>query len=379
MSDYQSISIKDAMNNIATNKYLLPAIQRKFVWETNQIETLFDSIMRDYPINSFMLWKINDNNIKQNYKFYLFIKNFVQKFGEDNLDAPTNLLSNEFYAVIDGQQRLTSLYIGLIGSYKIKKQNKWWKENESKTAMVEKELYLEITTKLSSNIDNENSFNFKFLSKEEIQNDKQINPTHFWFKVGEVLRFQKLNDVNAYLIKNNLLGNEFAVFALTELFSKINTEKVINYYCVDVQDQDKVLDVFIRTNSGGTPLSFSDLLMSISSANWKKYDARDELKTIREEIYSFGTPNLNVSQYFILNSRLVLSDVDVSFKINNFGRTNISIFENNWENIKKSIVSTFELLEKLHFNDILLRAKNAAIPIAYYIYKNNLADKISSS
>lgn len=69
MSKYNSISIKDAMHNIATNQYLLPAIQRKFVWESEQIEMLLDSIMRNYPINSFMFWKITDNSIKQNYTF----------------------------------------------------------------------------------------------------------------------------------------------------------------------------------------------------------------------------------------------------------------------------------------------------------------------
>ena len=78
MSNYQSITIKDAMNNIANSTYLLPAIQRKFVWGIDQIEMLFDSLLRGYPINSFMLWKINDNDIKQNYKFYQFIKDFVQ-------------------------------------------------------------------------------------------------------------------------------------------------------------------------------------------------------------------------------------------------------------------------------------------------------------
>lgn len=379
MSNYESISVKKALTNIATNKYLLPAIQRKFVWEIEQIEMLFDSIMRNYPINSFMLWQITDDEIKQNNKFYIFLKDFVQKFGEDNPDAPTQLLSNNFFAVIDGQQRLTSLYIGLIGSYKVKKQNKWWKLNEETTPMVKKELYLEITKQLSSNVDNEKIYNFKFLSDEEKQYDEENNPTHIWFKVGDVLKFNKLSDVNNYLIKNNLLENEFAMNTLTELNSKINNEEIINYYCVDVQDQDKVLDIFIRANSGGTPLSFSDLLMSIAAANWTELDAREEISLIKKEIYAYGNPNFNVSQDFILKSLLVLSDVDIAFKIKNFGRNNIAVFEKNWKRIKKSLVSTFNLLETLHFNDTLLRAKNAAIPIAYYIYKNNLEDEIIKS
>lgn len=64
------ITIKDAIDNIFHRKYLLPAIQRKFTWSSGQIEMLFDSILRGYPINSFMFWKISEENIKSNYKFY---------------------------------------------------------------------------------------------------------------------------------------------------------------------------------------------------------------------------------------------------------------------------------------------------------------------
>ena len=192
-------------------------------------------------------------------------------------------MTNDFYAIIDGQQRLTSLYIGLIGSYKVKKPSKWWMENEQKTQMSKKELFIELSQQLPSKIDNEKLYNFKFLSQEDIQNDLKENPTHFWFKVGDVLKFKELSDVNTFLINNNLFTNPFSMTTLTKLFNHLNEKELINYYCVDVQDQDKVLEIFIRTNSGGTPLSFSDLLMSISSANWKKYDAREEMKEIKEK------------------------------------------------------------------------------------------------
>ena len=71
MSKYNSITIKEAMNSIAQNRYVLPAIQRKFVWRPEQIEMLFDSIMRNYPINSFMMWNITDENIQHNYKLII--------------------------------------------------------------------------------------------------------------------------------------------------------------------------------------------------------------------------------------------------------------------------------------------------------------------
>ncbi len=230
------------MNNIATNYYLLPAIQRKFVWEIDQIEKLFDSILRNYPINSFMFWKITDTKIKHDYKFYQFIKDYARKFNEDNPDAPSKLLTNDFYAVIDGQQRLTSLYIGLIGTYRLKRPNKHWKNNED--SMPTRILYLELSEPLESKIDNEKLYNFSFLTKTELEDDKRKNPNHYWFKVGEILRFKELSDVNKYLISNGLIGNNYAVDTLSDLFNKVNKEELINFYVVEEQDQDKVLDVF---------------------------------------------------------------------------------------------------------------------------------------
>ena len=376
MSNYESKTIKEVMSNIASNQYLLPAIQRKFVWEIEQVEMLFDSILRGYPINSFMFWKITSPTIKSDYKFYVFIKDFAKKFHEDNPDAPTQLL-NDFYAIIDGQQRMTSLYIGLIGSYRVKKPNMWWKDTEE--AMPTKKLYLELSSSLNSTIDNEKMYNFKFLTDDELKDDMKNNPSHFWFKAGDILKFTKLSDINAYAIKNNLLNNEFALSTLSDFFNTINAIDLVNYYVVDDQDQDKVLDIFLRTNSGGTPLSFSDLLMSIASANWKKYDAREEMQKVKNEIYAYGNPPFDVTQDFILKALLVLSDSDVRFKIVNFGKTNIAMFETKWSSIKESLVATFNLLEQLGFNDSLLRSKNAAIPIAYYIYKNGLANTITKT
>ena len=376
MSKYNSITVREAMNKIASNNYVLPAIQRKFVWRPDQIETLFDSILRNYPINSFMFWEITDTALKQNYKFYSFIKDYADRYNEDNPDAPTRLLNTPFIAVIDGQQRLTSLYIGLNGTYRYKKPNKWWSNDEE--AMPTRRLYLNISKPVESKIDNEKMFDFRFLSNEDLNYLKSTSNDK-WFEVSKIINFSDLGDVNAYLIENDLQDNKFAMKTLSNLMQKINNEELINFYTEKEQDQDKVLDVFIRTNSGGTMLSFSDLLMSIASANWTKLDARQEIKVVREEIRQYGSPNFNVSQDFILKSLLVLSDVDVRFKIANFGKDNISIFENNWEKKRKSIVSSFKLLSSLGFNDTLIRAKNAVIPIAYYVLINDLSEDIVKS
>ena len=58
MSYETAKTIKSILEDISVNKYLLPSIQREFVWSTSQIEKLFDSLMRDYLINSFLFWQV---------------------------------------------------------------------------------------------------------------------------------------------------------------------------------------------------------------------------------------------------------------------------------------------------------------------------------
>lgn len=74
-NDYQKpISIREAMIHIQNAEYVLPGIQRKFTWDIPRIEALFDSIMQGYPINTLMLWKITDPDIKRNYPFFEFLE-----------------------------------------------------------------------------------------------------------------------------------------------------------------------------------------------------------------------------------------------------------------------------------------------------------------
>jgi uncharacterized protein with ParB-like and HNH nuclease domain len=80
--------------------------------------------------------------------------------------------------------------------------------------------------------------------------------------------------------------SEFAARALSKLHSVIHSERVINFYLVTESDTDRALNIFVRVNSGGEPLSLSDMLMSTLIANWTK-DARQEIFGLVDEIKSF--------------------------------------------------------------------------------------------
>ena len=368
----QPITIKEAIDNIYNRYYLIPAIQRKFTWSSEQIEMLFDSIMRGYPISSFMFWKICEPNLKSDYKFYQFLTNYREFFADDNLDIDTTGVP-DFEAVVDGQQRLTSLYIGLRGTYAYKMPRKWLKDNED--SIPTRRLYLCLSESVNQEYDNQKKYDFRFLTSEEYM---EVSKKSTWFLVKDILDLDSLQKVNKYINDNHLQENEYASDTLIGLFSQIHKEPLINFYLQEEQDSDKVLEIFIRANSGGTPLTFSDLLMSISSANWKTIDARKEIKDVIDKVYEIGKPSFIISKDFILKTCLVLYVDNIKFQLKNFTQSNVKLFEDNWSEIKKSILAAFTLFDKLGFNDKSFRAKNAAIPIIYYIHSHNLADKINT-
>jgi len=75
--------------------------------------------MQDYPINTFMFWEVTDNEIKNKFRFYSFLKKYIEYKGGNNEEINTKGYP-DFKAIIDGQQRLNSLYIGLKVVFHIK-------------------------------------------------------------------------------------------------------------------------------------------------------------------------------------------------------------------------------------------------------------------
>ena len=91
MAFVEPITVTEAIDSIHKKLYLLPAIQREFVWGTEQIERLFDSLMRDYPINSFLFWEVEKEN-SDKYQFYEFVREYHER---DNRHNPKANLDGE--------------------------------------------------------------------------------------------------------------------------------------------------------------------------------------------------------------------------------------------------------------------------------------------
>jgi uncharacterized protein with ParB-like and HNH nuclease domain len=369
------ITIKKVIDNIKRRHYVLPSIQREFVWDTEQIEQLFDSLMRDYPISTFLFWKVEKSKIK-NFQFYEFLKHYHEKDAKHNNKADLEA-DEDIIALLDGQQRMTSIFISLCGTYAKKTPYYRW---DSPHAFPKKRLYLNLTNK-SQEIEVE--YDFKFLSEEEVS---KINDG-FWFECSKILQYTDISKVMEFLMLNGLMDTSkytqeeasYALNTLNQFFNIVHQKGTISYFLEEGEELDKVLQIFIRINSGGTKLSYSDLLLSIATAQWKEKDAREVIHEFVDDINRIGE-GFNFNKDFVLKACLVLADfTDIKFKVDNFTKENMAIIEALWDQFSFSIRIAIELASKFGYSRDNLLANNAITPIAYYIFKNSFQDTILHS
>jgi len=344
------------------------------VWTQEQVKILFDSLMRDYPINAFLFWRVPKEKACE-FKFYEFLREYHQKDKRHNSKA--NVSGNDdLMAVLDGQQRLTSLYIALKGTYASKLSYKRW---DNPQAYPKKKLYLNLLAKAE---DETLKYDFEFLTDAEA---KENDDKHHWFPVGKILDLKEQDEVNDYLIQAGVFDipntdkRRYANKALFKLHKVIHVEPNISYYLEQSTELDKVLNIFIRVNSGGTTLSYSDLLLSFATAQWEQRDAREEINEFVDEINEIGE-GFNVNKDFVLKAALVLCDMqDISFKVDNFNRTNMLKIENEWESITQAIRDALRLISSFGFSRENISSNNLIIPIAYYLKTIGLPNNFESS
>lgn len=258
MSFQTPLSVEEMLIAIHRREYLMPAIQREFVWGTGQIVKLFDSLMRGYPVGSFLLWSVKPETA-QSYTFYEFLTHYHER---DNpyADKATVLPGAGTTAVLDGQQRLTSLNIALYGSFAEKKKYAWW---NSPNAFPVKKLYLNL---VDDPKDEELGlkYDLRFLTDKEAAAEQDAEDK--WFRVGAVFELDNAGPAIMRELEQRRISNSHAAFQrLYDLYEAVRVLKPMNYFLVTDQDPDKVLEIFVRVNSGGTTLSYSDLLLSMAT------------------------------------------------------------------------------------------------------------------
>ena len=365
------ITVRKALEGIDAGEYVLPAIQRDFVWKPPKICALFDSLMRGYPIGSFLFWQVKAAGV-EGYNFYHFLPEYHEK--DRRYAEQAEVASDrDIVAILDGQQRLTSLNIGLRGSYSARKK---YGRKSNANAYPEQRLYLNLRAEAPDD-DDGLRYDFQFLAPEEASRrsgaDDSGDGPEFWYPVREVYEtrggFQWMQGV---LVGAGIADDEAAGERLNRLYEVAHKDGVINFYREESQDLDKVLDIFVRVNSGGEQLSKSDLLLSTATAGWEGRDAREK---VRDLVDAMNGDRFKFNKNVALKSGLVLTECpSIAFRVSNFTKENVGKLERDWDAVSAALLIAAELLETFGFSEKSLRADSVLIPVAYYVHARGLTD-----
>jgi uncharacterized protein with ParB-like and HNH nuclease domain len=282
------MSIYQLINEIDSKEIVLPAIQRDFVWDTDRIRLLFDSIMRGYPVGIILLWETYQP-IQFRYFDSHFTADALHKFHENPGDKRMKL-------VLDGQQRLSSISVALRGRHE------------------QRGLYLDVLSGREKDDYSEEKFDFQFFTAEEATaaNAASEGPSladhmgtgevgeegrRFYVHVPEIIgrtpadilklreklsKRLSLSETDKLRMEGNLLNLSHALTGDEEI---LKTQTIDSKLPSDDQKRKSafdILEIFVRINTQGVRLSRSDLIVSMLRLYWK--EASDVLPSFIKEI-----------------------------------------------------------------------------------------------
>lgn len=370
---YQSTSIASLLPRINRDLFI-PGIQRPYVWQPEQILRLFDSLMQRYPISSFLLWDLAPES-RADWEIYRFVSDF--RHGDIHNQHAQLGDDARITLVLDGQQRLTSLLIGLHGSYTVKQKHKRKNTSSAWTTHV---LFIDLAHSPEP-VDDDDAepvdlrYRFEFFE----ESTRPGNNEHtLWFQVGHILSatdeasrdtlIQRWVDANLRLTPDR---KQVARETLLRLWETFWRDDAIAYYTETSQSYDKVLDIFIRANDGGTKLSRSDLLMSVITLRWERFNARDETEALLDELTTISQPPRALEREFILRSCLFFCDLDFRFKLGNFSPANIARIESNWASVRAALLLAAKTLRAHGIYGETIAGHNVLMLVGYFVFRSN--------
>lgn len=377
---YKNTNLLEIIRKIEAHQVCLPSIQRKFEWKPDRIEMLFDSILNDYPIGTFLIWEIQQKNVSK-FRFYEINNEYDLDLGKWQKQRTTATALPELWALLDGQQRLTSISIGLQGSYTHTHHKK----------KIKRKLYFS----LFDLKDDENYRSFRFFEEgKQLKDENNIwIPASLFVNELEAFHTALPMQIEDYSLVEGLISecidhksaaiksvwdgwtsrNEYLRIGtrIHQFANKIAKPDAFSYYLISNNiDLDICNEIFVRINSGGIKLSKADLLFSTVVSEWET--GRERVDELIKEVKKLG---FEIDSDFVMRTCLYLTYSPILFKVDTFNeetiRKLISSFNSTAEKtgIYDVVIRTFEFLKmKLGLTDKMLKSINVVIPVIHHLY-----------
>ncbi len=365
------MSIISLLNQIKEGDIVLPAIQRRFLWPEDKVEMLLDSIMQGYPIGITLLWETYED---------IQYRDFERNYKEANkYSFNDNSQRRKLKVVLDGQQRLQSLYIALYGTY----------EGQY--------LYFDILSGHDNEDTDNEKYSFIFLKPDEAQKkDKEAiekfvesgqdhgDPTElsYWIKAQdlfsmtqqdrrrlrrEVCEKLKLANETEGLIETNLARFDEALTKDSNILKTSIVDQDLPSESPSRKSESDVLEIFVRINRQGTPLGRSDLIFSMIKLNWK--DSAETLPGFVDKINKGNSFGLDID--FIIRCLYAVSDLGTKFDIDVLrNKRNMTKIKNNFPECAQAIESVIDFVQQECWcsSTKALSGANTLVPFVYYLF-----------
>lgn len=354
---YKGTSLANLIN-YKNHTLFLPHIQRPFVWDCDQVVRFIDSLMKNYPIQTFLLWKTKDA-----IKARKFMDDIVEDPDlSDYYDKSASEKGREKVFVLDGQQRLQSLFTAYDGTFN------------------GKDIYINI---LDGESEIENGISYRF----KLSNNSLELP---YFKIKSLTADRRNAEDIAYRINEEISKKQTGESSeeknrrerivrrnIAQLVSLLREDKYFWIEELDGVADDSypyrtVLNIFIRVNNGGTKLDSADLMFAAMKESWAEVE--ENIETIVEELNSSG--RISFDKDFVLKSLMLVAGkgatLDPDFFTGAAADSLLKTLEQNWPAANKA----FEQLRDFIYNDLkvysekVIRSYNAFIPIFEYLFSN---------
>lgn len=355
------MSVSTLLDGIEKGRIVLPAIQREFVWNSDRIEKLFDSLFRGYPIGVVLLWDTTEA---------IQYRTFVADHSRSASDVYKVNEGDTVQLVLDGQQRLTSLYIALRGSIDGRK------------------LHFDVLSGRSSDIASEEKFSFRFMTPEEAkdrnaeareEDDEDAVPTHYVALTdfsgpsapGKALRKEldgafDLGDED----EERLIENLRLPLAIMTDRRGLLQEQVIDEGLPKGDASRKtvfdILEIFMRINTQGINLTRSDLILSMLRLHWP--DATDALPKFIQNVNA--NSNIKIDTDFIIRCIFSVAGLGTRLDISLLRKAkNVEKVKAAYDKTTEAIRSAVDFAQdECGMGSVkLLNGLNTLVPVVHYL------------
>jgi len=305
----------------------IPQFQRDFVWSKDQTAMLIDSIIKGFPIGTFILWKTREELLHRNI---------------GNAEIRPVPKGDSVQYVLDGQQRITSLYAvrkGLILTKEGKEIH-----------------YKDICINLNADPDNDE----EVVSAEPTPDVKSVSVYDLLnVKLTEFIgKFSNDEIAKIETYKSRLEGYDFSTI-------------VIDNYPIDV-----ACDVFTRTNTGGKDLTLFEIMVAKTYDHEKKFDLAEKFQQLLDNGQNGDGKNLEDAGYETIPNTTVLqcvaACVDGQIKSRTILKISKAKFIDNWEAVKDALFCAVEFARTTLRIPVskLIPYDAQLIPLTYFFFKN---------